>query len=173
MATYKKKGSKSKSSRNKLEELENKSATAGIINTLDDGASKTEEWVATNQKYIFITIALVASLVFGYLGFDKFIQQPAEVNAMNEMHPAQIHFESANQTKNDSLFNLALNGADGKLGMIDIIENYSGLHLELRRNPITRHCEKASPLIARLILLQRSHGIAHSNWMYLLHVESL
>ena len=126
MATYKKKGSKSKSSRNKLEELENKSATAGIINTLDDGASKTEEWVATNQKYIFITIAVVASLVFGYLGFDKFIQQPAEVNAMNEMHPAQVHFESANQTKNDSLFNLALNGADGKLGMIDIIENYSG-----------------------------------------------
>ena len=45
---------------------------------------------------------------------------------MNEMHPAQVHFESANQTKNDSLFNLALNGADGKLGMIDIIENYSG-----------------------------------------------
>ena len=126
MATYKKKGSKSKSSRNKLEELENKSATAGIINTLDDGASKTEQWVATNQKYIFITIALVASLVFGYLGFDKFIQQPAEVNAMNEMHFAQIYFESANQTKNDSLFNLALNGADGKFGMIDIIENYSG-----------------------------------------------
>jgi tetratricopeptide (TPR) repeat protein len=126
MATYKKKGSKSKSSRNKLEELENKSATAGVFNTLDDGASKTEEWVATNQKYIFITIAVVASLVFGYLGFDKFIQQPAEVNAMNEMHPAQIHFESANQTKNDSLFNLALNGSDGKLGMIDIIENYSG-----------------------------------------------
>ena len=104
MATYKKKGSKSKSSRNKLEELENKSATAGIINTLDDGASKTEHWVATNQKYIFITIALVASLVFGYLGFDKFIQQPAEVNAMNEMHPAQVHFESANQIKNDSSF---------------------------------------------------------------------
>jgi hypothetical protein len=99
MATYKKKGSKSKSSRNKLEELENKSATAGIINTLDDGASKTEQWVATNQKYLFITIALVASLVFGYLGFDKFIQQPAEVNAMNDMHPAQIYFESANQTK--------------------------------------------------------------------------
>ena len=115
MATYKKKGSKSKSSRNKLEELENKSATAGIINTLDDGASKTEQWVATNQKYIFITIAVVASLVFGYLGFDKFIQQPAEVNAMNEMHPAQIYFESANQTKNDSLFNLALKWSRRKI----------------------------------------------------------
>jgi tetratricopeptide (TPR) repeat protein len=126
MATYQKKGSNSKSSRNKLEELENKSVTAGVFNTLDEGASSTvEDFVIRFQKEIFITIAVVAIFVFGYMGFDKFIQQPAELNSMNEMYSAQIHFESANQTKNDSLFNLALNGADGKLGMIDIIENYS------------------------------------------------
>jgi tetratricopeptide (TPR) repeat protein len=126
MATYKKKGSKSKSSLSNLEELENKSATAGVFNTLDDGASKTEEWVAANQKYIFVVIAIAAVFVLGYLGFDKYIQQPAESNAMNEMHHAQTYFESANQTKNDSLFTLSLSGTDGKFGMIDIIENYSG-----------------------------------------------
>ena len=126
MATYKKKGSKSKSSLSNLEELENKSATAGVFNTLDVGASKTEEWVAANQKYIFVLVGVAAVFVLGYLGYDKYIQQPAESNAMNEMHYAQVYFESANQTKNDSLFTLSLNGTDGKFGMIDIIENYSG-----------------------------------------------
>ena len=126
MATYKKKDSKPKSSVNKLENLEKKSTTAGVFNSLDDGASRTEEWVATNQKYIFIIIAVVVLSVFGYLAYDKYIQQPAEINAMNEMYSAQLYFESADQTKNDSLFNLALNGFDGKLGMIDIIKNHSG-----------------------------------------------
>ena len=126
MATYKKKGSKSKSSLSNLEELESKSATAGVFNTLDDGASKTEEWVAANQKYIFVVIGIAAVFVLGFLGFDKYVQQPGESKAMNEMHYAQTYFESANQTKNDSLFNLSLNGTDGKFGMIDVIENYSG-----------------------------------------------
>ena len=54
MATYKKRGSKSKSSGTKLEQLENKSATAGVFNTLDEGASKTEQWVANNQRNIFL-----------------------------------------------------------------------------------------------------------------------
>ena len=126
MATYKKRGSKSKSSGTKLEQLENKSATAGVFNTLDDGASKTEEWVANNQRNIFLIVGVVAVVVLGYLGYDKYIQQPAESNAMNEMYSAQTYFESANQTKNDSLFNLSLNGSDGKYGMLDIIKNYSG-----------------------------------------------
>jgi tetratricopeptide (TPR) repeat protein len=126
MATYKTKGYKSKSFISNLEELESKSATAGVFNTLDDGASKTEEWVAANQKYIFIVIGIAAVFVLGFLGFDKYVQQPAESNAMNEMHHAQTYFESANQTKNDSLFNLSLNGTDGKFGMIDLIENYPG-----------------------------------------------
>ena len=131
MATYKKKGSKSKSSLSNLEELENKSATAGVFNTLDDGASKTEEWVAANQIYIFIVVGITAFFVLGYLYFDKSVQQPAEANAMNKMHYSQTYFESANQTKNDSLFKLSLTGTDGKFGMIDLIENYPGTKANL------------------------------------------
>ena len=126
MATYKKRGSKSKSSGTKLEQLENKSATAGVFNTLDEGASKTEQWVANNQRNIFLILGVIAVTIIGYLAYDKYVQQPNEIKAMNEMYTAQTYFESANNSKNDSLFNLSLKGADGKLGMLDIIDNYSG-----------------------------------------------
>ena len=54
MATYKKRGYKPKNKAGKVDKLEQQSATAEVFKTLDEGASKTEQWVATNQKYIFI-----------------------------------------------------------------------------------------------------------------------
>jgi len=40
---------------------------------------------------------------------------------------AQQYFDQAvNTADNDSLYNLALNGAEGKYGLIDIIDKYSG-----------------------------------------------
>ena len=53
MATYKKRGFKNKASSNKAEALENKSTTANVFNTLDEGSSglnnglkkiKTNSW---------------------------------------------------------------------------------------------------------------------------------
>ena len=67
MATYKKRGYKPKTKDDKANKIEDQSTTAGVFNTLDEGASKTEEWVIAKQKYIFVIVGLAAFLVLGYL----------------------------------------------------------------------------------------------------------
>lgn len=127
MATYKKRGYKPKTKVDREEELEKDSTTAEVFNTLDESASKTEEWAVKNQKYIFIIVGVVAAIVLGYLGYNKLIIEPKAEDGMNEMFTAQKHFEEAvNGTAKDSLFNLSLNGSGGKFGMLDIAEEYSG-----------------------------------------------
>ena len=127
MATYNKRGYKPKTKEEKEHVEEIESTTAEVFNTLDETASKTEDFVAKNQKYIFIIIGVIAALVLGYLGYNEFIAKPKQVNAMNDMFQAQKYFDQAvNSTEKDSLFTLALNGGEGKYGMLDIIKEYSG-----------------------------------------------
>ena len=125
MATYKKRGYKPKTKADRLEALEEQSKTAEVFKSLDEGASKTEQWVIKNQKFIFSIIGVVAVVVLGYLGYTRFIQEPKEIEAKNDMFQAQQYFDQAvNAVEKDSLFNLALNGAEGKFGMLDIIANH-------------------------------------------------
>ena len=129
MATYKKRGYKPKNKAEEVEQVEENSTTAEVFNTLDEGASKTEEWVAANQKYILGGVGLIALIILGYLGFQKFIQEPKEQEAANEMFQAQQYFDLAingNSTVRDSIYNLALNGGEGKYGFLEIIDNYGG-----------------------------------------------
>ena len=128
MATYKKRGFKPK---NKAEGQlldEQGSTTAEVFSTLDEGASKSEEWVSKNQNYILGIIGVIAVGVLGYLAYMQFVQNPKETIAANEMYYPQQYFNEAlnNQAAKDSLFNLALNGAEGKYGFLDIIDEYSG-----------------------------------------------
>ena len=126
MATYKKRGYKPKNKAEKEEQIEDNSATAEVFNTLDEGASKTEAWVEKNQKGILIFVGIVAAIVLGYLGYQQWIQEPKEAEAMNEMFQAQQFFEQAlgNETLSDSLYDLSLNGGRGKYGFLEIIDNY-------------------------------------------------
>ncbi len=127
MATYNKRGYKPKTKVEKEHNIEDGSTTAEVFNTLDETASKTEAFVERNQKYIFIIIGIVAVVVLGSLGYKEFIAKPKQVNAMNDMFQAQKYFEDAvNGVEKDSLFNLALNGGEGKYGMLDIVKEYSG-----------------------------------------------
>lgn len=128
MATYKKRGHKAK---NKAEELtidQENSTTAEVFSTLDESASKTEEWVSKNQNYILAGIGVIAVAVLGYLAYNQFVQKPNEANAANEMYYPQQYFDQAvaSTTAKDSLFTLALNGAEGKYGFLNIIEEYKG-----------------------------------------------
>ena len=85
MATYKKRGFKPK---NKVEEQqfdERDSTTAEVFSTLDESASRSEEWVAKNQNYILGVIGVVAVAILGYLAYGQFIQGPKEVGASNEL----------------------------------------------------------------------------------------
>ncbi|MEZ4793856.1 MAG: tetratricopeptide repeat protein [Gelidibacter sp.] len=127
MATYKKRGYKPKTKEEKDDALEQHSTTAEVFNTLDDKASKTEEWAVKNQNYIMITVGAIALVVLGYLGYNKFVAEPKAGEAMNEMFQAQQYFDQAvNGTAKDSLYTLALNGGEGKFGMLDIAKEYSG-----------------------------------------------
>ncbi len=128
MATYKKRGFKPK---NKAEEIvidEQNSTTAEVFSTLDESASKTEAWVSKNQNYILGVIGAVALGVLGYLAYTQFVQTPKEANAANELYYPQQYFDRAmvDETAKDSLLNLALNGAEGKYGFLDIIDEYKG-----------------------------------------------
>ncbi len=136
MATFNKRGYKTpkekeeKLDNNYIEDVkvdEKDSTTAGVFNTLDSTASKTEEWVARNQKYIFGVVLAIALVTVGYVMYQKFIVQPKEQEAADEMFAAQQNFQQAvDGTKSDSLFNLALKGSEGKYGFKQIAEKYSG-----------------------------------------------
>ena len=123
MATYKKRGDKVKKEKVHIEE---NSTTAEVFNTLDETASKSEQWVEKNQKSIFIGLIAVAVVVLGYLAYHKYILEPNETEAADELAFPKKYFEQAQSTTVavDSLYNLSLNGADGKYGLIDIIDNY-------------------------------------------------
>ena len=126
MATYKKRGYKPKTQKEKVEAIEEDSTTAEVFNTLDESASKTEEWVIKNQNYIYGIVGVVAVLLLAYMGYNKFIAEPKAEDAMNEMAQAQSYFDEALNatTQKDSLFTLALEGGEGKFGMLDIISEY-------------------------------------------------
>ena len=137
MATYNKRGYKAPKPEEPKDVLpaepieetfDGKSTTAEVFNSLDEGASRTEEWVAKNQKPIFIVVGVLALLTIGYLFYDKFVVAPKEDEAANEMFQAEQYLTQAvnAQTANDSLYNLALNGGEGKYGFLAIIDKYPG-----------------------------------------------
>ncbi|WKL45860.1 tetratricopeptide repeat protein [Flavobacterium pectinovorum] len=135
MATYNKRGYKApkeKEVKEVNEETqiiidEKDSTTAGVFSKLDETASKTEDWVAKNQKIIIGLVAGIAVATIGYLAYQKFIEAPKQDEAANEMFVAQQNFQKATDgVASDSLYKLALNGSEGKFGFIKIAEEYSG-----------------------------------------------
>jgi len=134
MATYNKRGYKTPKEKvendTQVENItidEKDSTTAGVFNSLDLTASKTEEFVAKNQKAIFGIVAVIALVTVGYVLFQKFVAEPKEDTAAIEMFLAQQNFQKATDgTKSDSLYNLALKGSEGKFGFVDIASKYEG-----------------------------------------------
>jgi tetratricopeptide (TPR) repeat protein len=126
MATYKKKASKS-TDKNQ-ETIQDKSTTAEVFNTLDETASRSEKWIEKNSKPLFYSLVLVAVVILGYLGYNKYIIEPTETEAANELAFPRKHFNQANTVSVgvDSLLNLGLDGADGKYGFTDIASTFSG-----------------------------------------------
>ena len=124
MATYKKRAIKSRSAK-RSKDIE---STKQVFDTLDVSASKTETFVNQYQNYIIGTILSIIVIFSIYFAYDKFIIQPKTAESNLEIFTAQKYFDLAMKAEEnkDSLFNLALNGAEGKFGFLDIIENYSG-----------------------------------------------
>jgi tetratricopeptide (TPR) repeat protein len=139
MATYNKRGYKSpkekedKLDTNFVEDVivdEKDSTTAGVFSKLDEGASKTEEWVIKNQKYIFGLLGAIALITVGYLLYNKFVAEPKQDDAADAMFQAQQYYKQAtdeiDERKSDSLYTLSLNGGEGKKGFIGLADQFSG-----------------------------------------------
>ncbi len=128
MATYKKSGTKEKGTEREKTTIEQKSATADVFNTLDETASRSEAWVIKNQKNIFILLGLVVALILGYLGYQKYVNEPNEKIAADELAFPRQYFDQAilSSVSADSLFVLGLEGGEGKFGFLDIADQYSG-----------------------------------------------
>jgi tetratricopeptide (TPR) repeat protein len=133
MATYSKRGYKAPKERAVDDAAENvnidekDSTTAEVFSTLDETAGKTEAFVAKNQNFIIGIVGAVALVTIGYLVYQKFIAEPKQVEAANEMFVAQQNFQQATDGfASDSLYKLSLNGSEGKFGFIKIADEYSG-----------------------------------------------
>jgi tetratricopeptide (TPR) repeat protein len=140
MATYNKRGYKSPKEKeeksttdsNFIEETvnvdEKDSATAGVFNTLDETANKTEAWVEKNQKIIFGIVGAIALVTIGYLLYQKFVAEPKQDDGANALFVAQQNFQKATDgdTAKDSLYNLSLKGSGKDLGFIAIANKFSG-----------------------------------------------
>ena len=127
MATYKKKyKAESKKDENQIDESEFE--TAGVLNTLDETASKSEQWIEKNNKPLFLSLIAIVVLFLAYLGYIKYEVEPNELEASNELAFPRKHFDEAATAGSgiDSLLNLSLEGADGRYGFLDIADEYSG-----------------------------------------------
>ncbi|WP_370425166.1 tol-pal system YbgF family protein [Tenacibaculum dicentrarchi] len=133
MATYKKRGYKPKKEKVEQEVEENfdesQSTTAEVFNTLDDTANKSEQWIEKNSKNLFLGLVAVAAVILGYLAYNTFISEPNEKEASNELSHPRVFFDKAEKSAGkpaEALYNIGLNGGDGKYGFIDIASKFSG-----------------------------------------------
>lgn len=142
MATYNKRGYRTPKEKEEVEKVdgnyieetvnveEKDSTTAGVFNSLDETASKTEDWVLRNQKIILGVLGTVAVATIGYLLFQRFVSEPKEQTATDDMFIAQKNFQLAvdatDLKKQDSLFTLVMKTVEGKPGMGSLAENFSG-----------------------------------------------
>jgi len=85
--------------------------------TVEEVLSKSEQFLENNQKAIMITVAVIVLAVLGVLGYHKYVKQPRNLRAQNEVFMAQRYFEM------DSI-NLALNGDGNNAGFIEVIDEY-------------------------------------------------
>lgn len=128
MATYKKKGFKPKDNKSQ-QSIDMQSTTAEVFNTLDDTASKSEQWIEKNSKPLFYGLVIVIVLILGFLGYNKYVIEPQETAASNELSFPRKHFNEANTAAGsdiDSLLQLGLDGVDNKFGLLDISTQYNG-----------------------------------------------
>ncbi|WP_010134115.1 tetratricopeptide repeat protein [Ochrovirga pacifica] len=131
MATYQKRGYKKTIEAEEEVIVDNEgnlehSTTAEVFNTLDETANKSEKWIENNSKLLFISLIAIVVLIFGYMGYQQFVVAPKEKEAANALVFAKEEFNKANASEDTSLYNTALEGAQGKYGLLDIADNYGG-----------------------------------------------
>ena len=77
-----------------IEAVESDSTTAEVFNTLDETASRSEQWIEKNQKPLFSALLVVVVLILGYLAYTTYVQAPKELEAANELAFPKEYFEN-------------------------------------------------------------------------------
>lgn len=89
------------------------------LESIETTLSKTELFIANNQKTIIIVLAVLAIAVLAVFGVTKFYLEPREKEAQTAIYHAEQYFENDN-------FATALNGDGNYLGFVDIINDFGG-----------------------------------------------
>lgn len=128
MATYKKKDKTAKQLIKDKQQLQGgDSTTKEVFEGLDTGANKIEAWILKRQKPILIGLAVLVVLALAYTAYTKYILEPKQREAANELAFPRIYFDQAMEltVASDSLFKMSLNGDGAKYGFVDIAKEYS------------------------------------------------
>lgn len=135
MATYKKRGHKVRKPKTSddnsfLEDVEFKgeSTTQEVFDSLDETASKSEKWLEKNAKLVYTVLGVFLVAMLAFLAYTKFVSEPKEIKAANYLAYSKSLFNEAEtaQKSKDSLYTVALNGADNKYGLIEVANKFSG-----------------------------------------------
>lgn len=84
---------------------------------LGESVNKAEGYLKENKKSLSIIFGTVMVLVLGYFGFQMFIVNPQQENALREMYVAEGYFKADSVDK-------ALNGDGQYMGFLEIIDTY-------------------------------------------------
>jgi len=101
-----------------MSKKDNKTVEESGLEAVEVTLSKTERYIEDNKKSLSIIIGVIIVIIGGYLGFKKFIVEPQEQEATEQIFMAEHYFDT------DS-FNLALNGTGEYLGVLEIADEYS------------------------------------------------
>lgn len=92
-------------------QIEEKNTEMGSVIT------RSEEFIQKNQKTLIIIVAAILVVILAIFGLRKWVFQPREVRASEEMFAAEQWFDQGD-------FEKALNGDDTYRGFLSIIDNY-------------------------------------------------
>ncbi len=84
---------------------------------IEETLTKTEEFIANNQKVLSTVVVVLIVLILGFFAVRKYYLEPKSKEAQEQIYPAQHYFEV------DSL-NKALYGDGNHLGFVDISKTY-------------------------------------------------
>ena len=98
--------------------MKKKNTTEKQLANIEEGLSKTEQFIEDNSKVLFSIIGFIVVLFIGYYGYKNLYEEPLNSKAQKQLFIAEQYFEK------DS-FKTALNGNDIFDGLIVIINKYS------------------------------------------------
>jgi len=90
-----------------------------VLVDVTQSISKVEQFFEENSRSIIIVVVAIFAISIGYITYDKYVVEPNEIAAQEEIYQAQHWFEV------DS-FEAAVNGLGDNLGFLDIAADYSG-----------------------------------------------